>query len=91
MTTTFANGGMTVYAMRVLASGLKLYARTGMKPNRLYTPTNMLRAASSHTGAKYKRGEYLKAAEDLTRIADEMQPVAVQRGDISHVTSGEEA
>ena len=80
--TTFVNGGMDVFRARVIASGLRLYARTGMKPNRAYTPTAMLTAASSLTGEKYKRGEYLKAADDLTRIADEMQPVAVARGDI---------
>lgn len=80
--TSFINGGMDIYRARVIASGLRLYAKTGMKPNAHYTPTNMLRAASAITGEKYKRGEYLKAADDLTRIADEMQPVAVARGDI---------
>jgi hypothetical protein len=53
-----------------------------MKPNRAYTPTAMLKAASAMTGEAYKRGEYEKAATDLTALADEMQPVAVARGDI---------
>ena len=80
--TTFINGGIDVFRMRSIASGLRLYARTGMKPNRVWTPTAMLRAASSMTGTKYKRGEYLKAAEDLIKMANEDQPIAMQRGDI---------
>ena len=84
MTTTFVNGGMDVFRARVIASGLRLYAATGMRPSRAYTPTAMLKAASAISGEAYKRGQYLKAAADLTRIADEDQPVAVARGDITH-------
>lgn len=80
--TTFVNAGMDVFRARVIATGLRLYAKTKMMPNRHYTPTAMLRAASEMTGEKYKRGEYLKAAADLTALADEMQPVAIERGDI---------
>lgn len=82
--TSFVNGGMDVLRARVVASGLRLYAKTGMKPNRAYTPTAMLRAASEMTGEKYKRGEYERAAADLTALADEMQPIAVARGDITY-------
>jgi hypothetical protein len=78
----FINGAIDIYRARVIASSLRLYAKTGMKPNRAYTPTSMLKAASGITGEKYKRGEYLKAAADLTALADEMQPVAEERGDI---------
>lgn len=81
--TTFINGGIDVYRARVIASGLRLYAKTGMKPNSAYTPTAMLRAASAITGETYKRGEYERAAADLTKIADEDLLVAVARGDIS--------
>jgi hypothetical protein len=38
-------GGVSVLAMTVLASGLKLYAETGIKMNRASTPTAMMRAA----------------------------------------------
>ena len=58
-----------VYRAIVLASGLRLYSKTGMKPNRMWTPTNMLRAAQSITGKRYPRGAYLAAAEDLTAWA----------------------
>jgi len=51
--------------------GLRLYAKTGMKPNRDWTPTAMLRVASQITGKKYKRGDYLRAADDIKAVLDE--------------------
>ena len=60
---------VSVYAIRVLASGLALYAKTGMIPNRAYTPTKMLSRASEYTGVRYKRGQYLEAAEALIALA----------------------
>jgi len=57
--------GVNIYRATVIASALKLYANTGMKANRAYTPSNMLAAATEITGIKFKRGEYLKAAEAL--------------------------
>lgn len=63
-------GAVNIFRARVIASGLRLYAKTGMKPNRAYTPTNMLRAASEMTGQKFKRGQYEEAAAALTALAD---------------------
>ena len=60
---------VSVYAIRVLASGLALYAKTGMVPNRAYTPTKMLSRAAEYTGVRYKRGQYLEAAEALIALA----------------------
>jgi hypothetical protein len=40
-----------------------------MKVNRAYTPSNMLATASHLTGQKFKRGEYIKAAEALDALA----------------------
>lgn len=60
---------VSVYAIRVLASGLALYAKTGMIPNRAYTPTKMLARASEYTGVRYKRGQYLEAADALIALA----------------------
>lgn len=60
---------VSVYAMRVLASGLALYAKTGMIPNRAYTPTKMLSRASEYTGVRYKRGQYQEAADALVALA----------------------
>lgn len=53
------------YQAIALKHGLRLYAATKMKPNRAWTPTAMLRTASNITGNTYKRGEYLRAADDL--------------------------
>lgn len=60
---------VNVFAMKVLASGLRLYAKTGMKPNRMYTPKAMLETATKYTGKAYKRGQYEQAAQDLTELA----------------------
>lgn len=56
-----------------IASGLRLYAKTGMRPNRLWTPSAMLKAATGITGKPYKRGQYEKAAADVTLWADTMK------------------
>lgn len=57
------------FQLLVIASGLKLYAATGMKPNRAYTPKAMMAAAAALTGKTYKPRAYLEAAADLTRLA----------------------
>jgi hypothetical protein len=62
-----------VYAMTVIASGLLFYARTGMKPNRAYTPKAMMQAAEKYTGKKFKARAYLEAAEALTTHAYELR------------------
>ena len=36
---------VNVFACAVIASGLRLYAKTGMKPNRAYTPSAMMLTA----------------------------------------------
>lgn len=58
--------GVATYRAITLKHGLKLYADTGMKPNRAYTPTAMLRTAGQITGKTYKRGQYRQAIDDLT-------------------------
>lgn len=69
MTCFNGTAAVNVYAMTVLASGLRLYAKTGMKPNRAYTPKAMMAAAEMHTGQKFKARDYLGAAEALTTLA----------------------
>jgi len=54
-----------VFRAITLKHGLKLYASVGIKPNRDWTPTAMLRTAGKITGHTYKRGQYAKAIEDL--------------------------
>ena len=57
--------GVNTYRAAALKAGLKLYALHGIKPNRGWTPTAMLRAAGQITGKTYKRGEYERAISDL--------------------------
>lgn len=76
--TVFAGeAAVNVYRAIALASALKLYANTGMKANRMWTPTNMLSTATSITGKKYKRGEYMTAHTDLKAWADEQRGTTV--------------
>jgi hypothetical protein len=82
--TTFVGADATAcFAAFALASALKLYAKTGMKANRAYTPTAMLRAASKITHKTYKRGDYLTAAADVQKWAEEM------RDSIPHIERGD--
>jgi hypothetical protein len=43
--------------MTVIHSAIKLYLKTGMKVNRMYTPANMVQAVAQKTGKVYKRGK----------------------------------
>lgn len=57
--------GVALFRAIALHSGLLMYAKHRMMPNRSWTPTKMLSAASAITGKPYKRGAYLAAAEDV--------------------------
>jgi hypothetical protein len=65
-----------MFQAMVLRTGLKMYARTKVQPNALFTPTNMLDAASRITGRKYRRGQYMEAANDLSVFIAIMQAKA---------------
>lgn len=75
---------VSLYRATALKSGLRLYAKTGMKPNSAWTPTAMLAAAGGITGKRYKRGQYAAAAADLQIWIDAMRAalpiVAPERG-----------
>lgn len=75
------NGGST-YAGRdavsvvqatVLESALRMYARSGMLMTRGATPTKLLALANGITGKTYKRGDYIKAADDVKVWRDTMR------------------
>jgi hypothetical protein len=71
--TTFAGpDAVRLYQARAISAALRLYAKTGMKPNRAWTPSAMLKAATDITGNAYKRGQYLTAADDVKQWADTM-------------------
>jgi len=49
----------------VIAGALELYAKTGMKVNRAYTPKNMIATAERLLGRKLPKRDYLGAAKLL--------------------------
>ena len=57
MTMISTKHGIEMYRMAVICSALKLYMKTGMKANRMYTPGNMVRQVTQKTGKTYKRGK----------------------------------
>lgn len=57
------------YRAIVLATGLDLYRKTGLRPNRAYTPKAMMTAAAEITGRKFKARAYQEAAEALREWA----------------------
>lgn len=77
--TFVGEGAVNVFAMAVIASSLRLYAKTGMKPNRAYTPSAMMKAAEHHTGLKFARRDYLGAAEALSaKVQAEKERIAAE-------------
>ena len=60
-------------AATVLKSAMALYVKTGLKVNRLYTPSNMLKAASRITGKTYPRSKQAmgRALNDLAEWIEE--------------------
>ena len=57
-----------LYRALAIAKALKLYANTKMMVNKAYTPTAMLRNAAQITGNNYRRGEYMKAHDDIMEL-----------------------
>ena len=72
--TSFVGPDATNYVRaELLASALKLYDKCKIIPTRGVTPTKMLKMATGYTGKAYKRGQYLSAAADVKKWADEMK------------------
>ena len=66
------NGGILIsgdstriYQMMVIAAALRLFAKSGLKVNRNYTPNAMMRAATHLTGQRFKARDYVGAADAL--------------------------
>jgi hypothetical protein len=57
--------GVAIFEAIALKTALWGYAKFKMQPNRHYTPTRMLRAATRITGRPFKRGQYAEAAQSL--------------------------
>lgn len=69
---------MDAFQAIVIASGLKMYAKTGMKPNRMYTPKNMMAMAMKMTGQKFKARDYVQAADALELLARKLKGEVAQ-------------
>lgn len=65
MSILLINNETKLYQACALKAGLRLYARTKIRPGRGWTPTAMLCTATSLTHTAYRRGEYEKAIADL--------------------------
>lgn len=61
---------VSLFQAIVIKNGIKLYADTGLKPNRAYTPSAMLRTAGAITGKTFKRGQYQQAIDALQEWID---------------------
>lgn len=72
--TTFIGPDATnLYRCAVLRGAIKLWAGTGIIPTRGMTITRMLAQATGYSQKPYKRGEALKAVEDLTQWIEAMK------------------
>lgn len=56
------------YQALVIAKALELYAKTGIRVNRAYTPTAMIRMATKLTGQHFPARGYLQAAAALREL-----------------------
>lgn len=73
-------GAVEVYRAAVIASGLRLYAKTGIRPSRAYTPTAMMRAAKEITGKTFKARDYMGAADALSAWVEEQKARIAAQG-----------
>lgn len=54
-----------IYQALALAAGLRLYAKTRIKPNRAWTPKGMRETAERITGRKFQARDYQGMADAL--------------------------
>lgn len=57
---------VNIFRAQVMASALRLYARTKMQVNRAYSPKNMMKAASQILKKEFSPRAYQQAADELT-------------------------
>lgn len=65
MTVFEGKDGVDRFRAIALKSALKLYAATGIKANRAYTPKNMMTTAKAITGKTFKARDYAGAIKAL--------------------------
>lgn len=71
MTTFSGEHAVSVFQCLTIASGLNMYRKHKMIPNRAYTPKAMMAAAERITGQKFKARDYEGAANALRALAEE--------------------
>lgn len=70
--------GVNLYVAATLKSALKLYANTGMKVNRAYTPKAMMAKAAELTGKTFKARDYMGAVDALQEMIDSADKSSVK-------------
>jgi hypothetical protein len=80
---TFAGpAAVNLYRAVALKTGLAMYMRCGIKPNRAWTPKVMLATAGQITGKTYKARAYAEAVADLEAwIVEARKAVPVRHAD----------
>ncbi len=70
MATVFAGEQVQDFRALAIRRAILLWIKTGIKPNRLYTPGNMARAAADITGLSYtsSKKSLQKAADDIAAM-----------------------
>jgi hypothetical protein len=63
--TTFTGESVGIFQAIAIKGALKLYANTGIKVNRAYTPKNMMLMVTKITGKKLGARDYLGGVEAL--------------------------
>ena len=72
--TSFVGSDVEIFRLTALASGLAMYAKHKILPNRAWTPKNMLVAAERATGQKFTgKDKYFAASAACATKADELK------------------
>lgn len=79
---------VSVFRAIVLANGLRMYGRTGIKPNRMWSPSRMINAAEEITGKKFKKRDYEGAANAVDEWIKQVRPTIPETTDAT-ATTGE--
>lgn len=82
MVTFTGEHGVGFFVATTLHHGLRLYANTGMKPSRAWTPKAMMAKASEITGKRFRARDYLGAADAVKEWAEAEKARALAAGQI---------
>lgn len=79
--TSITGNAINWYRLKVIISAARLYLKTGMKANSMYTPTNMKNCISEYTGKVYPRSRkgLETAVADIEKLLKNVHPDQVER------------